>query len=768
MDDKKKTRAQLIAELEDLRKQKDEAKQSSMRQILYENNIIGIGISNEKGRILDANEAMLKMMGYSESELPDIQLADTYYNSDDLKEILKILKRDSKVEKYEVQLLNKEGRSYWASLSIISIKYKGENAYLTSMVDISERKKSEIELLKRSQFIETLFNNAPIGLALNEIDSGKVLFANETFRNAYKVPEESCRTVSDFFEYVYGDRMEIGQKFLDDVISGDPARMKWDNVPIIDKESGETNYISAENMILDNQNLMISTVQDITERRKAENSLKSSEKLLRTIAENIPNSYLSIIEKDYTIGYTAGQEFLKQGLDPKQFEGLHVEQIFANQYPIVRDNFEKVFMGKECSFEIFINNQHQLYRVIPLLSEDGSISRILSVAENITERKQLEEEQAKAGKLESIGLLAGGIAHDFNNILAAVLGNTSLAKFKLDSNSEEFGLLSEVEIATERATKLTQQLLTFAKGGAPVKEIIGLIELIKDTTQFSLRGSNVRYRTTFAPDLWAVEVDKGQISQVIGNLVINAQQAMPRGGTIKINAENIEVLSKNTLLLNEGNYGKISIVDEGIGIPGDQLSNIFDPYFTTKQKGSGLGLATVYSIIHRHNGRITVDSEVGTGTTFTVYLPASSKKVTRNVIIDKSEVLTGKILLMDDDKSVINVLSKMLINLGNEVDEAADGAEALRKYKKAIKSNKPFDVVVMDLTIPGGMGGKEAVQNLLKIDPGIKAIVSSGYGNDPAIANYKDFGFIRAISKPYKIVDLKQMLNEVLSGTQKS
>jgi PAS domain S-box-containing protein len=387
----------------------------------------------------------------------------------------------------------------------------------------------------------------------------------------------------------------------------------------------------------------------------------------------------------------------------------------------------------------------------------------LHYAIDVTERKQLEDERLKASKLESIGILAGGIAHDFNNILAAIMGNASLAKLSFDNQDELSEILKEIEKASIRATKLTQQLLTFAKGGAPVKEVIELSELLNETARFSLRGSNVQCHFSIAPDLWPVDVDKGQINQVINNLVINAKQAMPGGGAVSIKAKNVSINSTNNIPLSEGKYIRVSVSDKGAGIPPNQLDKIFDPYYTTKQMGSGLGLATVYSIINRHHGHIDVISEVGTGTTFSLYLKASLKQVEiEENREDIQEIVTGKILVMDDDEMLRRSIGSNLEDFGNEVAEASDGNEAIMLYKKALKAGKPFDVVIMDLTIPGGMGGKEATQKLLKIDPGVKAIVSSGYSNDQIISNYTGHGFCGFISKPYKIEDLRNVINRVM------
>ncbi len=379
------------------------------------------------------------------------------------------------------------------------------------------------------------------------------------------------------------------------------------------------------------------------------------------------------------------------------------------------------------------------------------------------ERQRMEEELIKARKLESVGILAGGIAHDFNNILTIILGNVSLAQMDVPVGSQSAQRLSEAKKASQRAKDLTQQLLTFSKGGAPIRKTVSIVGLIKDSVSFASRGSNVKCEISIAEDLWPVDVDEGQMSQVINNLMINAEQAMPEGGVVRIKAENIVVEADGFLPLKAGRHVKISIRDEGIGVPHESLSKIFDPYFTTKQKGSGLGLATSYSIIKNHSGLITVESEVCVGTIFYIYLPASQHSIQVKES-EKSETIAGKgkILVMDDEAQVREIAGKMLTRFGYEVGFASDGAEAIRLYKRAKKSGRPFDALIMDLTVPGGMGGREAIKKLMAIDPGVKVIVSSGYSNDPVIAQFQKYGFQGLLAKPYEFEELSRTLNEVL------
>jgi signal transduction histidine kinase/ActR/RegA family two-component response regulator len=404
-----------------------------------------------------------------------------------------------------------------------------------------------------------------------------------------------------------------------------------------------------------------------------------------------------------------------------------------------------------------------------ITADVGEFVGAVGIFEDITEKKKMEEHLLRVEKLESVGLLAGGIAHDFNNILTVITGNVALAKMKAGTIDDDYrvavlNVLTEAEKASLQAKDLTQQLLTFARGGAPILKTASMTELLKDTTGFALRGSNVRCKFNIPEDLWPVKIDVGQINQVIHNLIINADQAMPEGGIIKVGAANLTISEEHNLPLAAGEYVKISLEDQGIGIPEEHLSKIFDPYFTTKQKGTGLGLTTSYSIIRKHEGYITVESELGVGTTFHVYLQASPQESLKyKNQEEKAFSGKGKILVMDDEKMLRYVVGEMLTHIGYEVACTKDGAEAVELYKKSKAMNNPFDAVIMDLTIPGGMGGKEAVKKLIEIDPDVRAIVSSGYSNDPVMANYPEYGFKAVVAKPYSIEELGKVLESVIS-----
>jgi PAS domain S-box-containing protein len=401
-----------------------------------------------------------------------------------------------------------------------------------------------------------------------------------------------------------------------------------------------------------------------------------------------------------------------------------------------------------------------------LRNEKGKMIGYQSSVMDITGRVKAEAEVRKLQKLTSIGTLAGGLAHDFNNILMGLFGQMTLAKGALPADHPASGFLHEAELSMSRATRLTQQLLTFAKGGEPIKENVSLETLVEEAARFDLSGSKVRLVYQQAEGLWMAEADKGQIQQVISNLTINARDAMPQGGTLSITLDNAVIQQTAGVTPPPGRYVRITVRDEGIGISPNDLDRIFDPYFTTKRTGHGLGLAMVYSIINKHRGHIDVASDVGKGTTFTLYLPAcqDAPRSAPAPARDKAPALgrSARVLIMDDERAIRYVVSTFLTQFGFSTVTASDGEEAIARYRQAMAEGNPFDVVIMDLTVPGGVGGKEAVKSLLAMDPQAKVIVSSGYAEDPVMANYREYGFKGTLTKPYTKSRMREVLEEAL------
>ncbi len=510
------------------------------------------------------------------------------------------------------------------------------------------------------------------------------------------------------------------------------------------------------------------TARDITARKRAEEALRESQEKYRLVVENA-NEAIFVV-----------QDNMLRFVNPKATEiiGYSEEELTARPFVEFIHPDDQAMVAERYAERIAGRNPPHVYafRIIDTFgnvkwAEINTVSiswegrpATLNFLVDISDRRRMEEELVKVQKLESLGVLAGGIAHDFNNILTAILGNISLAKMYYHSPEKATTRLTEAEKACVQAQRLTQQLLTFSRGGAPIKKTAVVSGLIADSCNFAAAGSHVRCEIAISDNLSPVEVDEGQIGQVLNNLVINAVHAMPQGGVLHIQAENVKVTSEQALPLNDGDYVKITVRDQGVGIPENILPRIFDPYFTTKHKGSGLGLATCYSIIKNHGGFITAESKVGVGTTVYTYLPAGHAE--SQALFDEEELPVpgkGRILIMDDEDSVRDVAREILSALGYTVVLARDGAEAINCYRMAKESLRPFDVVVLDLTIPGGMGGAEAFQKLRDIDPNVKAVVSSGYSNDLLMADYARYGFRGVVLKPYTAKQLSDTLVYVMT-----
>ncbi len=516
-------------------------------------------------------------------------------------------------------------------------------------------------------------------------------------------------------------------------------------------------------------------LRDISERKLIESSLTAERELLLVTLSSIGDGVIAADKNGKVILLNKTAERLS-GWSQKEAFGEPLGKIFyvindntSEPYEdLVERTIDKNEMIRLDTAVLITKDLKEIYitsNCAPIKSISDENIGVVMVFQDITTKLKIDTELLKTEKMESLGILAGGIAHDFNNLLAGILANLQLAQIKLEHGKDITKYLNETIETTRKASELTKQLLTFAKGGAPVKQTASIADLIKDTVNFTLTGSNIKSVFIIHEDLKMVEIDVGQMSQVLNNLIINAKQAMPKGGLIEVNAENVTI--KNDVRYKSGQYVKLLIKDHGTGISKENLSKIFDPFFTTKPNGSGLGLATSYSIIKKHDGYIEVDSTEGVGTCFSIYLPASDRQPEQD---DTKPELTqtghGRILLMDDEETIRKVVGEMLTYSGYHVVSAKDGTEAIEIYKETYENGQPFDVVIMDLTIPGGMGGYEALTYLLMVNPEIKAIVSSGYANDPIVADYLEYGFAGVATKPYKFDELSEILNKIIQDNK--
>ncbi|MEA3240899.1 MAG: PAS domain S-box protein [Pseudomonadota bacterium] len=520
--------------------------------------------------------------------------------------------------------------------------------------------------------------------------------------------------------------------------------------------------------------------RDITVRKIAEEILASERERLAVTLRSIGDGVITVdtaarvvmlnLEAERMTGWSNDEAVgrplseIFQIIDEKSREiGENpVEQLLAGGRPVELAN-GTVLIAHDGSERVIGDS------AAPIVDQQGEVIGVVLVFRDLTEKQRLQNELLKAEKIKSVGLLAGGIAHDFNNLLQGIGGNLALARLGESLPTEVGQKIEEAEKAVQRASRLTQQLLTFSRGGAPVTKEVQLPELISESVSFALRGSMVKPIFNIAADLHLAVVDTGQISQVIHNLVLNADQAMPDGGEIEITAENIQVETEGEVeTLSPGEYVKLTVRDQGSGIPREIMAQIFDPYFSTKDEGRGLGLASCYSIIKNHHGLLTVFSKPQEGATFLFYLPAVVAAGVAESEVEEVDVApekgSGKILIMDDDVVIQEILADMLEFAGYESEITADGRQAVAAYRQAMEEDRPFAAVIADLTVPGGMGGKELVAELLAIDPAARVIVSSGYSHDPVMANFADYGFKEVIAKPYKIEELTRVLYEVLQG----
>lgn len=518
---------------------------------------------------------------------------------------------------------------------------------------------------------------------------------------------------------------------------------------------------------------------DISALKAAESELAAEKELLRITLQSIAEGVITS-DVDGRIVLLNEVAELLTGWSQEEAQGKPVCEVFwlitdSNRQDCINITSEALKAGAvslDTTSEAILVSQDGSERWISLNaatieSMAGDIQGVVVAFRDITAEKTMEAEVQKARKIESLGVLAGGIAHDFNNILTGIVGNISLAKMLSPPDSRAVETLSRAESACHRAQGLTHQLLTFAKGGAPIRKTISVVDLITETAVFSLRGSNVRCDLRIDEDLWMAYVDAGQISQVMSNMVLNADQAMPGGGLITVAAKNCELGADATVPVKPGKYIVVTITDAGCGIGQEMQERIFDPYFTTKAKGSGLGLASSYAIVKKHEGHIEVHSTPGRGSTFTVYLPARMQDpppASSDGPKPAAELGPLKILVMDDEEMILELAREMLLTLGcREVDSARDGDQAIDLYRLAMEIGKPYDLAILDLTIPGGMGGKETIKHLVALDPDVKAIVSSGYSSDASMSSYRLFGFQAVIPKPYQVSQLISAIQSVMT-----
>ncbi len=737
-------------------------------RLILQTTMDGFLLVDIHGRLLEVNDAYCRMSGYTSSELlsmciQDIEVLES--PSDTAAHIQKIIEQGN--DRFESRHRRKDGTILNVEVSVQYLPIDG-GRFVSFLRDINERKMAEKTLKESHERLVTVLNGLESIVYVADMKTYEVLFTNNYFKKLFGdvVGKQCWKTIQA--GQVGPCAFCTNDKLLD--ANGNSIGIyHWEF-----QNTANGRWYDIRDRALqwiDGRMVRLEIATDITESKLAENSLRQSEGRFRELAESLPMTIFEIdLQGRFTYVNSTGIESF--GYSASDIEsGMNVMQILSAE----DRNRARAHIARR------ISGSGPFYHEYKGLRKDGTsfpisvisntiilndkVVGLRGIVTDLSERKRLEQELQNTQKLQSIGTLAGGIAHDFNNLLQGIFGYISMAKINIDQREKALAMLNQAEEALHVSVNLTNQLLTFAKGGKPVKKLIRIEPVIERAVKFALSGSHTNYKLDIPNDIWAVEADEGQVAQVIQNIVLNADQAMAGSGTVQVFLSNVDIAPDMYSSLHAGGaFIRSYIQDSGIGISEQNLANIFDPYFTTKQKGSGLGLATSYSIINNHGGLIQVKSELNGGTTFTIYLPAVKKAhlQSESKPLAEAAVKTGRILLMDDEDIVRSVAKEMIVALGHEVECAEDGKKAIDMFIRNRDAGTPFDLVILDLTVKGGMSGEEAISRIRAIDPDVRAIVSSGYSDSPVVANYKEFGFSGCLSKPYQIDALKSHLNSLI------
>jgi len=734
-----------------------------------------------EGSITFLNAFGERFFGFSREELLGRNVVETIVpqaesSGRDLAVLMEDIRRDpARFMDNENENITKDGRRVWVRWAnrAITDKQGALIGILSIGNDITERKKAEEDKDRLLKAISV----ASEGIAITD-DKDRFIYLNDAHARIYGWLQNELmgKTWRDTItpELKPAIERDLSKNLHNRAIgiwSGECPALRKDGT-IVPVEITATSRWDKTGKYLGH----ICIVRDISERKRSEELLVNKEKFIRNILDTVDEGFI-VLDRDYRI-LIANRAYCRQIGEPCDLViGRHCYEM---SHKISRPCYEE---GEECAVRhVFETGEphsalHRhpdakgsiLYvetKAFPIKDSDGVVTSVIETINNITEKYLLEEERVKTQKLESIGTLAGGIAHDFNNLLQGVFGYISMAKMIHDQKEKSLAMLEQAEEALHMSVNLTNQLLTFSKGGKPLMKLIRLEPAIENAVKFALSGSHTDYRLDITPDLWPVEADAGQFAQVVQNIVVNANEAMSGRGTVTISACNMDIPAKvNSRLPGGGRFVRIDIQDTGAGISEQNISKIFDPYFTTKEKGSGLGMATSYSIIKNHGGLIEINSELNRGSTFSIYLPASGDAEVEAATTVSAAVGAKRfrILLMDDEDIVRTVAKEMLTALGHEVEGAEDGTRAIELFNQARENGNPFDIVIFDLTVKGGMGGEEAIAKIRDIAPDVKAVVSSGYADSPVVADYRAYGFSALLSKPYRLKELKDCLNLFVS-----
>jgi PAS domain S-box-containing protein len=760
-----------------LRKQSELALKQSEEKYrrFYNETPVMLHSIDRNGIVVDVNDYWLKTMGYAQSEVLGRKVTD-FYSSASKKYAQDVVQpaffRDGIAKDISFQFIKKNGDVLDVLLSAAAELDAAGNVVRSQAVieDVTERKQMEEDLRRSEERYRDLFENA--------IDPICIVDDKQNFMDVNK------RT-AELFGYSRGELLSMNVR---DMIPPEQRPRSENAFSELSRQGAYQQFIGkvrkkdgtfvdievSSSVIMENNRIIGSRdiIRDITERKRAEEALRENQARLDLALQS---AHMGVWRWEIKENRRYFDDLTCQllGIDAATFTGT-AEEFLRAVHPEDREKIKAAIartIEQNALYEPTYRavwpdgSLHYIAARGRLVRDDrGQPVRINGILWDVTDQHLLEQEFIKTQKLESVGTLAGGIAHDFNNLLQGIFGFISMAKLTFDQKDKSLAMLAQAEKALHQSVNLTSQLLTFSKGGKPVKKVLDLRSVIENAVAFALSGSRITYEIVVDKDLRTAVADEGQIGQVIQNIVLNADQAMPLGGIIRVSARNLPAASIVPPVDLQGDLVEIAIRDQGTGIPAEHLTSIFDPYFTTKEKGSGLGLATAYSIIKNHGGLIRVQSEIGKGTTFFIYLPASDAAVEKpKGPTIPAATRKARILVMDDEEIIRDVARELLTSIGHDVICVESGETAREVYQAARDAGTPFDLVILDLTIRGGMGGIETLRMLAEIDRDVKAVVSSGYSDDAALSNYRKLGFRAFLKKPYNMEELQNTLNTLLA-----